>query len=164
MELGRFRTGRAHAALLEGVQVEYYGSRVPLIQMGLINAPEPRLLTVQVYDAGAVENVDKAIRQADLGLNPSRDGNLIRIAIPPLNEERRKESVKTLHKLAEENKVTLRNHRREQMDELKQQEKDKELSQDEFRRASDEVQKINDKYIAEIDQMLQAKEKEILEV
>ncbi len=164
VEIGRLRTGRAHTSLLEGVHVDYYGSQVPLIQMGMIGAPEPRLLTIQVYDAGAVESVEKAIQSSELGLNPMREGNLLRIAIPPLNEERRKEFVKKLHKLAEENKVFIRNHRRDAIDDLKKQEKEKKVSQDELRRGQEEVQKITDKFIADIDVLLAAKEKEILEV
>jgi ribosome recycling factor len=164
VEISRLRTGRAHTSLLEGIQVDYYGSHVPLIQMGMIGAPEPRLLTIQVYDASAVESVEKAIQQSELGLNPMREGNLLRIAIPALNEERRKEFVKKLNKLAEENKIVLRNHRRDAIDDLKKQEKDKKISQDDLRRSQDEVQKITDKFIADIEQLSQAKEKEILEV
>jgi len=163
-DLGRLRGGRATTSLLEGVTVDYYGSRVPLIQLGMISAPEPRLLTIQVYDRGAVEAVEKAIQQADLGLNPSRDGSLVRIAIPALTEERRKDLIKKLHKMAEEAKVTIRNHRRESMDGLKKQEKDKQISADDLRRGSDEIQKITDKSTAEIDGLLQGKEKEMMEV
>jgi ribosome recycling factor len=163
-ELSRARTGRAHTSILDGLTVEYYGSFVPLIQLGVLNAPEPRLLTIQVYDSGAVEAVERAIMQADLGLNPSRDGNLVRIAIPALNEERRKEIVKRLHKLTEDNRVALRNHRREVLDQLKKREKEKEISSDEIRRATEEVQKVVDKYIKEMDSLLAAKEKEVLEV
>lgn len=164
VEISRLRTGRANTSLLEGIHVDYYGSHVPLIQMGMIGAPEPRLLTIQVYDASAVESVEKAILQSELGLNPMREGNLLRIAIPALNEERRKEFVKKLNKLAEENKIVLRNHRRDAIDDLKKQEKDKKISQDDLRRSQDDVQKITDKFIADIEQLSQAKEKEILEV
>ena len=164
VEMGRLRTGRAHTSLLEGVHVDYYGSQVPLIQLGMVSAPEPRLLTIQVYDGGAVDAIDKAIRQSELGLNPMREGNLLRIAIPALNEERRKDLVKKLHKLAEENKITIRNHRRETIDDLKKQEKDKKISQDELRKGQDEVQKLTDKFTADIDQLLASKEKEMLEV
>ena len=163
-DLGRLRGGRATTSLLAGVQVEYYGSRVPLIQLGMISAPEPRLLTIQVYDRGAVEAVEKAIQQSELGLNPSRDGSLVRIAIPALTEERRKDLIKKLHKMAEEAKVTIRNHRRESMDFLKKQEKDKAISADDLRRGSDDIQKITDKSTAEIDSLLQAKEKEMMDV
>jgi len=164
IELGKMRSGRASSGLLETINVDYYGSSVPLKQLGLINAPEPRLLTVQVFDQGAVESVEKAIQTSDLGLNPARDGNLIRIAIPALTEERRKDLVKTLHKNAEEAKVAIRNHRREAIDELKKQEKDKSISEDEFNRGKDDVQKVTDSYIAQVDELLQSKEKEMMEV
>jgi ribosome recycling factor len=163
-ELSRMRTGRAQSSLLEGIMVDYYGSPTSLIQLGMINAPEPRMITVQVYDQGAVEAVEKAIRQADLGLNPSRDGGLIRINIPSLTEDRRKELVKKLHKTSEEAKIAIRNHRRDQIDVLKKQEKEKKLSTDDLRRGQEEVQKLTDKYTADVDVLLQAKEKEITEV
>lgn len=163
-ELGRVRTGRAHTSLLEGVSVDYYGSQVPLIQMGMVNAPEPRMITVQVFDASAVEAVEKAIQSSELGLNPSRDGSLLRINIPALTEERRKELIKKMGKMAEESKVTLRNHRREAIDAMKKKEKDKELSADDVKRGEGEVQKILDKYTKEIDVVTQAKEKEMMEV
>lgn len=163
-DLGRVRTGRASTSLLEGIQVDYYGSMVPIIQVGMINAPEPRLITVQVYDNKAVEAVEKAIQQSELGLNPARDGNIIRIAIPALTEDRRKELIKKLHKMAEETKVALRNHRRDSIDLLKKQEKGKEISADDLRRGQDEIQKITDKHIAEIDTLLAGKEKELMEV
>jgi ribosome recycling factor len=163
-ELGRMRTGRAASSMLDGIVVEYYGSQVPLIQLGMVNTPEPRLITVQVYDAGAVEAIEKAIQAAGLGLNPSRDGNLIRLPIPALTEERRKDLIKKLHKQGEENKVVLRNHRREAIDELKKQEKDKEISTDDVRRGQEQIQKIVDKGIADIDVLLQAKEKEMMEI
>ena len=163
-ELGRMRTGRATSSMLDGIVVEYYGSQVPLIQLGMVNTPEPRLITVQVYDAGAVEAIEKAIQAAGLGLNPSRDGNLIRLPIPALTEERRKDLIKKLHKQGEENKVVLRNHRREAIDELKKQEKDKQISTDDVRRGQEQIQKIVDKGIADIDVLLQAKEKEMMEI
>jgi ribosome recycling factor len=163
-EMTRLRTGRAHSSLVEGIMVDYYGSMAPIQQLGLVNTPEPRLITIQVYDVNAVENVDKAIRQADLGLNPSRDGNLIRIAIASLTEDRRKELVKKLSKLAEETKVGIRNHRRDAIDLLKNREKKKEISADDLRRGQDEIQKVTDKYTAEVDSVVALKEKEILEV
>lgn len=159
-ELSKVRGGRATAALLDNVQVEYYGSSVPLIQMGLINTPEPRQITVQVYDASAVEAVEKAIRQSDLGLNPSRDGGLIRINIPPLTNERRTQFSKMVHKLAEEARISIRNLRREANDFLKKNEK----SEDLVRKGQDDIQKIIDKFIVEIDAAASAKEKEIAEV
>jgi ribosome recycling factor len=163
-EVSRLRTGRANSSILEGVMVDYYGSMVPIIQLGLINTPEARLITVQVYDGGAVDNVEKAIRNADLGLNPSRDGNLLRVSIPALTEDRRKEISKKLSKLGEETKVGIRNHRRDTIDGLKKKEKSKDMSADDLKRSLDEVQKITDKYIAEVDVLIAAKEKEIMEV
>lgn len=163
-DLTRIRTGRATTSLLDGIMVDYYGSQTPLIQLGMVNAPEPRMLTIQVYDASAVDGIEKAIKQSDLGLNPSREGNLIRLNIPPLTEERRKEIVKRLHKDGEEAKVTIRNHRREAMDLLKGQLKDKKVSEDDAKRGQDEIQKITDRYIADIDTALGVKEKEVMEV
>lgn len=163
-EMGRTRTGRASSSMLEGVHVDYYGSQVPLIQLGLINTPEPRLITVQVYDAGAAESVEKAIRNADLGLNPSRDGSLIRVSIPALTEDRRKELIKKLHKMAEETRVALRNLRREVIDEIKKREKNKEISADDLRRQQEEVQKITDRHVSEVDTLLAAKEKDMMEL
>lgn len=163
-ELGRLRTGRASSALLDGIHADYYGSSTPLNQLGMINVPEPRLITIQIYDGSAVDAVEKAIQAAGLGLNPMRDGNLLRINIPPLTEERRKDLVKKLHQLAEEEKVAMRNHRREANDGIKKLEKDKKLSQDESRKQQEEVQKITDKYIAEIEQITKVKEKEIMDV
>lgn len=163
-ELTRLRTGRASTGLLEGISVEYYGSSVPLVQLGMVAAPEPRLLTIQVYDRAAVESVEKAILQADLGLNPSRDGTLIRLAIPPLTEERRKELVKRVHKMAEDAKVVVRGHRRDIIDVLKKQVKEKEISEDDMHRQQEEVQKITDRAIADLDQIAAVKEKEVMEV
>jgi ribosome recycling factor len=163
-DLQRLRTGRATTSLLEGITAEYYGAQTPLIQLGMVNAPEPRLLTVQVYDGSAVEAVEKAIQQAELGLNPMREGTLIRIPVPALTEDRRKELVKKAHKMAEEMKVVIRNHRREAIDALKKQEKDKAISSDDVRRGTDEIQKITDKSTADVDQAVGAKEKEIMEV
>lgn len=160
-QLKKLRTGRATTSLLEGIQVEYYGSMVPLIQLGMINAPEPRLLTVQIYDQGAVDSVDKAIRTSELGLSPQREGNLLRINIPSLNEERRKEIVKKLGKMAEETKVAIRNLRREAIDVIKKQ---KELSEDDKKRSEGDIQKVTDKWVAEVDVVIAAKEKEVMEV
>lgn len=163
-ELSRMRTGRATTGLLEGIMVDYYGSQTPLNQLAMLNVPEPRLVTVQVYDAGAVEAVEKAIQQADLGLNPARDGAMIRVSIPALTEERRKDLAKKLGQVAEGARVTLRGHRREAIDKLKKGQKDKELTEDDVRRGEEEVQKITDRQIKEIDVLLAAKEKEVLEV
>jgi ribosome recycling factor len=163
-ELSRLRTGRASPALLEGLTVEYYGSHVSLQQIGMVSAPEPRMLTIQVYDASALEAIEKAIQTSDLGLNPSRDGSLIRVVIPALNEERRKDMIKKVNKMAEETKVALRNLRRDEVEAVKKQVKNKEISEDDSRRSQDEIQKIVDKYVAEVDVAAGAKEKEMLEV
>ena len=163
-ELSHLRTGRASAALFEGLHVQYYGQSVPLQQLGLVNTPESRLVTIQVYDPGAVEAVEKAILASDLGLTPSRDGNLVRIPIPHLTEERRKELIKKIHKMGEETRVALRNVRHEAIDALKKKEKNKEVSQDDLKRGQDEIQKITDRYNKEIDVVIAAKEKEMMEV
>ena len=163
-ELGKLRTGRASPSLLEGLQVEYYGSHVPLQQLGMIAAPDARMLTIQAYDAGAISAIEKAIQQADLGLNPARDGSMVRIAIPSLNEERRKDLIKKVHKMGEETKIALRNLRRDEVEQIKKQLKAKEISEDDSRRAQDEIQKILDKVIAEVDVVSAAREKELLEV
>ena len=163
-ELSRLRSGRATPSLLEGVNVEYYGSHVSLKQLGMVSAPEPRMLTIQVYDAGAVEAIEKAIQQADLGLNPSRDGSLIRVIIPALNEERRKDLIKKVNKMAEETRVALRNLRRDEVEAVKKQLKNKEISEDDSRRSQDEIQKIVDKFIVDVDAAAAGKEKELMEV
>ena len=163
-ELGKTRTGRASAALLEDLPVEYYGARVPLKQLAMINAPEARLITVQVYDDGATEAVDKAIRSSDLGFNPNMEGNLLRINVPALTEERRKDIVRSLGRMAEDARIALRNVRREEIDILKKMEKDKEISEDDLRRGQDEIQKVTDKHTKLVDELLQAKEKDVMEV
>lgn len=163
-DLTKVRSGRASAALLEDVRVDYYGAKTPLKQMAMINAPEPRLITVQVYDESATESVDKAIRSSDLGFNPNREGNLLRINVPALTEERRKDIVRSLHKMAEEAKIALRNLRREEIDKLKKQQKNKDISEDDLHRGQDEVQKVTDTFTAQIDELMAAKEKEVLEV
>lgn len=164
VELGKLRTGRASASMLDGVQVDYYGSSVPLKQLAMLNTPEPRLITVQVYDASAADAVEKAIKHADLGFNPSRDGNVIRINVPSLTEERRKELIKKLHKMGEDAKVVVRNHRRDAIDLIKKQQKAGEVSEDDSRKGQEGIQKVTDKYIAEVDQLLVQKEKEMMEV
>ncbi|MEW6443581.1 MAG: ribosome recycling factor [bacterium] len=162
-ELNRLRTGRASPALLEGIRVDYYGTPTPIQQTASIAIPESRLITIQPWDKNTIEAIEKAIQKANLGLSPSNDGKVIRIAIPPLTEDRRKELVKVVKKMAEECKVTIRNVRREANDSLKKLEKDKKLSEDDLHRAADEVQKITDGQIEHIDQILEAKQKEILE-
>ncbi|BBB99969.1 MULTISPECIES: ribosome recycling factor [Bradyrhizobium] len=163
-ELGGLRTGRAAASMLEPVQVEAYGSHMPLNQVATISVPEPRLLSVQVWDKTMVKAVEKAIVDSNLGLSPATEGQVLRLRIPELNEERRKELVKVAHKYAEAAKVAVRHVRRDGLDVIKKLEKNHEISEDDQERLSNEVQKATDGMIAEIDQLLAAKEKEILTV
>ena len=163
-EFGGLRTGRASPALLDPIMVEAYGSPMPVSQVGTISTPEPRLLTVQVWDRGLVQAVDKAIRNAGIGLNPLVDGQLLRIPIPELNEERRRDLAKLAHKYAEAARIAVRNVRRDGNDHLKRLEKDRAIGEDEHRKLSDELQKLTDENIKEIDQALQAKEQEIMHV
>lgn len=163
-ELGGLRTGRASANLLDQVKVNAYGSEMPLAQVGNVNVPEPRLISVQVWDRGLVVAVEKAIREAGLGLNPITDGQLVRIPIPQLTEERRKELTKIAHKYAEQARVAVRNVRRDGMEALKKMEKDGKISQDDHRHRSDEVQKATDGHVKKVDEMLATKEKEIMQV
>ena len=163
-EFGGLRTGRASASLLEPINVEAYGSAMPMAQVGTINVPEPRMITVQVWDKANVKATEKAIRESDLGLNPQVDGQLIRVPIPELNEERRVELTKIAHKYAEQARVAVRNVRRDGMDKLKRMEKDGELSQDEQRDQSEEIQTLTDSHIKQIDEALASKEEEILQV
>ena len=160
-ELSTIRSGKATTALLDLVRVEAYGSPVPLNQVGLVSAPEPRLLTVQPFDKGLASAIEKAIREADLGLNPATQGNLIRVPLPPLSEERRRELVKVVHKLAEEGRIAVRHARTETIAKLKKLEH---TSEDEERRAEKEIQKLHDEHIKQIDQLIQVKEAEIMEV
>ena len=163
-ELGGLRTGRASASLLEPVQVEAYGTHMPLNQLATVSVPEPRLLSVQVWDKSMVHAVERAIAAANLGLNPNTEGQVLRLRIPELNEERRKELVKVAHKYAEAARVAVRHVRRDGMDILKKLEKDHKISQDDHKRQDTEVQKATDQAISEIDQILAAKEKEIMTV
>lgn len=163
-ELAGLRTGRASTSMLDPVMVEAYGSRMPLNQCGTVNSPEPRLLTVQVWDASLAKAVEKAIREAGLGLNPQPDGTTIRVPIPELNQERRTELTKVAGKYAESARVAVRNVRRDGMDTLKKQEKDGQISEDEQKRHADEVQKLTDKFVADIDKKLADKEKDIMTV
>jgi len=160
-EFAGLRTGRASVNLLDPVMVEAYGQRMPLNQVGTVSAPEPRLLTVSVWDKGLVTPTAKAIREAGLGLNPSPDGQMIRIPIPELTTERRNELAKLAHKYAEQGKVAVRNIRRDGMDALKKAEKDRKISEDEHRQKADEVQKLTDRYVKLVDEALVHKEKEI---
>lgn len=163
-ELGTVRTGRANPAILDKVQVEYYGAMTPLNQLATISTPEARLLVITPFDKSSIADVEKAIQKAELGLSPSSDGNVIRIAIPALTEERRGELVKLVRKYAEEAKVAVRNIRRDTNDELKKKEKNGDMTEDELRGYTDDVQKETDKHVAEIDQITKDKEKEIMEV
>ena len=163
-EFTGLRTGRASAGLLEPITVEAYGSNMPMSQVGTIGVPDARMLTVQVWDQGLVASVEKAIMESGLGLNPSRDGNVVRIPIPQLSEERRSELVKIAHKYAEQARVAVRNVRRDGMDKLKRMERDGDLSQDEQRAWGDDLQKLTDACIKEMDEALTAKEKEIMQV
>ncbi len=155
------RTGRACVNMLEPVTVDAYGAKMPISQVGNISAPEPRLLTVSVWDAGLVSSVEKAIRESGLGLNPQPEGTLIRIPVPELNEERRLELAKVAGKYAEQARIAVRNVRRDGMDTLKKQEKEGEISEDEHRSQSDQVQKITDDHVKKIDEMYHNKEQEI---
>jgi len=163
-ELGGLRTGRAAASMLDPVQVDAYGSHMPLNQVATISVPEPRLLSVQVWDKSMVKAVEKAIVDSNLGLSPATEGQVLRLRIPELNEERRKELVKVAHKYAEAAKVAVRHVRRDGMDTIKKLEKNHEISEDDQKRMDSDVQKATDAVISEIDQMLAGKEKEILTV
>lgn len=163
-ELSQLKAGRATPALLDKVLVDYYGTPTPVSQLANINAPEPRLLTIQPWDKSVAPAIEKAIMKSDLGLTPSSDGTLIRLAIPQLTEERRKGLVKQVSKLAEEQRVAIRNERREGNELLKAKEKKKEIPEDEAKRGEAEIQKITDRYIKEIDHIVELKEKEIMAV
>jgi len=163
-EFAGLRTGRAHVSLLEPITVDAYGSAMHINQVANVSVPEPRLMTVQVWDKGLVKAVEKAIRESNLGLNPAVDGQLIRVPVPQLSEERRKELTKVAAKYAEAARIAVRNVRRDGMDLLKKEEKDSKISEDEHKRQADEIQKMTDQHIAKIDEMLSAKEKDILTV
>ncbi len=163
-EFAGLRTGRASTAMLDPVQVDAYGSLMPLNQLASVSVPEPRLLSVQVWDKGMVKAVEKAIRESGLGLNPQPDGAIIRVPVPELSQERRQELVKIAGKYTEQARVAVRNVRRDAMDELKKQEKEKKISEDEFKTQSDKVQQLTDQAIKKIDETLSHKEKEITTV
>jgi ribosome recycling factor len=163
-EFAGLRTGRASVHLLDPVMVKAYGSEMPLSQVGTVNVPEPRMITVQVWDRGLVSAVERAIRDAGLGVNPMSDGQLVRVPIPELSQERRQELTKIAHKYAEQARVAVRNVRRDGMEALKRLEKEHKISQDEHRQRADEVQKITDAHIKTVDEALAQKEKEILHV
>ena len=163
-EFASLRAGRATPALLDKILVNYYGTPTPVNQLASISAPEPRLLVVQPWDKSVTGEIEKAILKSDLGITPSSDGNVIRLAIPQLTEERRQELVKVIKKKAEEGRVAIRNVRRDANDQLRAKQKEGEITEDELRRGQDDVQKLTDKYIKEIDRLVQAKEKEIMEI
>jgi ribosome recycling factor len=163
-EFTGLRTGRASVNLLDTIKVDVYGSLMPLNQIGTINVPEPRLLTVQVWDKNMVKVVEKAIRDSDLGLNPSSDGQVIRIPLPPMSEQRRQELVKIAGKYAEDTRISVRNVRRDGMEMLKKWEKDGDISEDDLHRLSGEVQTITDNHIKKIDDLLATKQKDIMQV
>jgi ribosome recycling factor len=163
-EMATIRTGRASLSLLDHIRVDYYGTPSPLNQVATLHVPEPSLITIQPWDVSQIGPIEKAIRISDLGLNPSNDGKMIRLPIPPLTEERRKEMVKRLHGVAEHHRVSVRNIRRDGNEAIKALLKDKKITEDEDKRAHDEIQKLTNAYMEKIDQAARAKEKEILEI
>jgi len=163
-EFNTLRTGRASAALFDKVRVEYYGNPTPLNQVATISVPEARLVVIQPWDKSVIGDIEKAIQKSELSLNPQNDGKVIRISIPPLTEERRKEFVKMAKNMAEQSRVSLRNVRRDANDELKNAEKSGDLSEDELKRAEDEVQKLTDSYVEQVNKKLEEKEAEVMEI
>ena len=163
-EFGRLRTGRASTNLVDNIKVDYYGTPTPISQLASVAVPDSRTITIQPWDRGAFGGVEKAILKSDLGLTPVNDGKIICISIPPLTEERRKELGKVARKYGEEAKVAVRNVRRDANDQLKKLEKDKAISEDELKKATDDVQKLTDKFVAKVDEKCQAKEKEIMDL
>jgi ribosome recycling factor len=163
-DLGGLRTGRASAALVDRIQVEYYGTPTPLNQVASISVPEARLLVIQPWDRKLLTDIEKAIQKSDLGINPNNDGQVIRLNIPPMSEDRRRDLVKSLHKKLDEHKVAVRNIRRDIHDKLRDREKKKEVSEDELKRSTDRLQKLTDRFIDEMDKVGKTKEQEILEV
>lgn len=163
-ELSTLRAGRANPTLLDRITVEYYGTPTPLNQLANIAAPEPRVLTISPWDAKVIPSIEKAIQKSDLGINPSNDGKIIRLVVPQLTEERRKDLVKVIKKLGEDTKVAMRNIRRDANDQLKKLKKDGKITEDEFKKSEEDTQKVTDKYIKEADKAVEVKEKEIMEV
>lgn len=163
-ELSTLRTGRASISILDGIKAEYYGNLTPLNQMATMGTPDPRTIVIQPWDATALQAIEKAIQKSDLGLNPVSDGRLIRLPIPPLNEERRRDLVKVIKKYGEECKVGVRNIRRDMLDELKKQKDDSKITEDEHKKSHDQIQKITDDFIKLIDETAAHKEKDIMEV
>jgi len=163
-DLGSIRTGRASLSIFDGIMVDYFGTPTPINHVATLSVPESRLITIQPFDPKSIGDIEKAIQKSDLGLNPGNDGKIIRVAIPTLTEERRKEIVKVVHKRGEDAKISLRNIRREGNDEMKKIEKDEHLSEDETKRAVEEVQKLTDSYIKKVDETVAHKEEEVMEV
>jgi ribosome recycling factor len=163
-DIGSIRTGRANSALIERITVDYYGAPTPIHQVATVSVPEARLLVIQPWDRKMLTDIEKAIQKSDLGINPNNDGVVIRLNIPPMNEERRRDLVKTLHKKLDEHKVAVRNIRRDVQDKLRDREKKKEVSEDELKRSAERLQKLTDRFIDEMDKVGKKKEQEILEV
>ena len=163
-EMAATRTGRANIHMMDNVTVDYYGEMMPLNQIATLHAPEPQMITVQPFDPSALQNIEKAIRGADLGLNPMNDGKLIRVPVPALTEERRKEMVKHLHKILEEHRTAIRNIRRDGNDAIKKAMKDKKITEDDEKKSLDEIQKLTDDEIKKMEEMSKAKEKEVMEI
>lgn len=163
-ELAKVRTGRANPAILEGIKVPYYGTPTPINQMATVSVPEARLIVILPWDANSVIEIEKGIQKADIGVNPMNDGKVIRIAFPPLTEDRRKDLVKRIRKMGEDCKITVRKERRDANEMLKDLEKEKEISEDELHRKQDKVQKVHDDYIKKVDEIIKSKETEIMEV
>lgn len=163
-ELGKVRTGRANLSLLDTVRVDYYGSKVPLKQVANLGVPEARLITIQPWDRNMLGEIEKAIMKADLGINPNNDGHIIRLPIPPLTEERRKDLVRLVHQMGEEGKIAARNIRRDALDHLKKAQREHEISEDEEYNGGVDIQELTDDIIKKIDEMIKAKETEIMEV
>jgi ribosome recycling factor len=162
-ELSRVRTGRANLSLLDGIRVDYYGTPTPVNQMASLSVPESRLITIQPWDVSVIKDIEKALLKSDLGLTPSNDGKIIRLAIPPLTEERRKQLAKSVHKICEDHKIAIRNIRRDANELLKSLKKDGDIAEDEAFKGQDQVQKITDEFVKQIDDIFKEKEKEILE-
>jgi ribosome recycling factor len=163
-EFKTIRTGRASAALFENIRVDYYDQKVPLNQVATISVPEARLVVIQPWDRSVLSEIEKAVQKSELSVNPNNDGKVIRINIPPLTEERRKELVKVVRNIAEKNRVSVRNIRRDANDELKNMQKSSEIGEDQSKRGQDEIQKLTDRYISEINSIVESKEKEIMEI
>ena len=163
-DLTAIRTGRANSALVERIQVDYYGAPTPINQVAQISVPEARLIVIQPYERKLLTDIEKAIQKSDLGINPNNDGQVIRLNVPPLTEERRRDMVKTLHKRLDEHKVAIRNIRRDAHDKLRDREKKKEISEDELKRCTERLQKLTDRFVDEMEKVGKTKEQEILEV